>query len=590
MNKNLKFIHLLYVPTMNCNMRCKYCYLHENTTDLKPDSRYLKTLQYAVDKFRQSDVIPFNISLHGGEVTTLAETDFRDIIEYIADYYRQNKNLIEENGFKVGRPHIKTNLLNLEKHIDTIREFNVSISGSLDLPFSLHEEYRVTKGGGKTLDKILENVKLLEDIPNRKKVSATVFREHYERIKELIDDMRYLDENTCLDMNDFNFMIGFADGADAGLHPLSEPEQVDFYDKMKAAFTGTSMDYGLKHTWFAEFTPVYCTNSDNCGDKFFLLERNGDIYSCVRGQHHKEFYYGNIYKDSVEEILKTARVKIFENHNSVEFDKKCVSCKYLYLCKTGCPYVKKANKTGRSYTCLLQQEIYQDNPMIYQEDQHPELSLYDYLIKMHPVIAGEYLPQMENQENAEEINDSTNLLTIIKNDDKLTNIYASDVFILKVDEREYFLESQIIKKHRDIIYLTDKTVLKLYIKKGVLEDCDYPVNNSLYMMLLSGNLVTYGDEQRTKQEHIMTHQTYTDTVKKETSDKDGYYEVDITGILRLYYDKLSSEKPNNLFFTTDMLRGYHYTKQKNNAYYHIQAINLPFQNVEFFYINCKEVL
>ena len=327
MNKNLKFIHLLYVPTMNCNMRCKYCYLHENTTDLKPDSRYLKTLQYAVDKFRQSDVIPFNISLHGGEVTTLAETDFRDIIEYIADYYRQNKNLIEENGFKVGRPHIKTNLLNLEKHIDTIREFNVSISGSLDLPFSLHEEYRVTKGGGKTLDKILENVKLLEDIPNRKKVSATVFREHYERIKELIDDMRYLDENTCLDMNDFNFMIGFADGADTGLHPLSEPEQVDFYDKMKAAFTGTSMDYGLKHTWFAEFTPVYCTNSDNCGDKFFLLERNGDIYSCVRGQHHKEFYYGNIYKDSVEEILKTARVKIFENHNSVEIDKKYVSCK-----------------------------------------------------------------------------------------------------------------------------------------------------------------------------------------------------------------------------------------------------------------------
>ena len=28
-------------------------------------------------------------------------------------------------------------------------------------------------------------------------------------------------------------------------------------------------------------------------------------------------------------------------------------------------------------------------------------------------------------------------------------------------------------------------------------------------------------------------------------------------------------------------------KQKNNAYYHIQAINLPFQNIEFYYI-CKE--
>ena len=28
-----KFIHLLYVPTMECNMACKYCYLEDNTKD-----------------------------------------------------------------------------------------------------------------------------------------------------------------------------------------------------------------------------------------------------------------------------------------------------------------------------------------------------------------------------------------------------------------------------------------------------------------------------------------------------------------------------------------------------------------------------
>ena len=25
MDNELRFIHLLYVPTMNCNMKCKYC-------------------------------------------------------------------------------------------------------------------------------------------------------------------------------------------------------------------------------------------------------------------------------------------------------------------------------------------------------------------------------------------------------------------------------------------------------------------------------------------------------------------------------------------------------------------------------------
>ena len=108
------------------------------------------------------------------------------------------------------------------------------------------------------------------------------------------------------------------------------------------------------------------------------------------------------------------------------------------------------------------------------------------------------------------------------------------------------------------------------------------------MMLLSGNMVQYGDENRVKQEHIMTHQIYTNTITKNKSDKKGYYCIDITNILSLYYDDISSENPNNLFFTTSELRDYHYNKQKNNAYYHIQAINLPFQNIEFFYIDYKE--
>lgn len=584
MNTEYKFIHLLYVPTMNCNMQCKYCYLKENTIDLKHDDKYLKTLDYAVKKFKDAGVVPFNISLHGGEVTTLSKEDFRDIIEFISNYYKDNKKIIEENGFRLGEPHIKTNLLNIEKHIDTIKDFNVSISGSLDLPFSLHEEYRVTKGNQKTLDRILQNVKLLENIPNKKKVSATIFKEHYDKLDEIVKDIKYLEKNTCLDMNDFNFMIGFVSKDEKILHAMTEEEQVKFYNRMKKEFLNTSLDYGVRNTWFAEFNPTYCTNCDNCGEKFFLLERNGDIYSCVRGQKNPNLYYGNIYNDTIQDIMNNARIKIFENHNRVGFNEECLNCKYLYLCKTGCPYVKNNYKTNKSYTCKLQQEIYKDNPELYKEDENNEESVYIYLSKMHPNIAEKYYPK-DNKLNTDDI---PTIHEIINNDCKLKNIYSSEIFILKVDDVEYKLESQIIKSNRDIIYLTEKSIVKLYIKKGVLEDCDYPNNNSLYMMLLSGNLIQYGDENRIKQEHIMTHQIYTNTIVKNKSDKQDYYCVDITKILSLYYDDISDENPNNLFFTTSELRDYHYTKQKNNAYYHIQAINLPFQNIEFFYIDCKE--
>lgn len=583
MEEDIKFIHLLYVPTMNCNMQCKYCYLKENTVDLEQDDKYLKTLEYAIDKFKQANVIPFNISLHGGEVTTLAKEDFRNIVQYISNYYKKNRKIIEKNGFKVGNPHIKTNLLNLEKHIDAIKEFNISISGSLDLPFSLHEEYRVTKGNQKTLDRILENIKLLNEIPNRKKVSATIFKEHYDKTDEIIEDIKFLEKNTCLDMNDFNFMIGFVTGDEKILHPITEDEQVDFYKRMNDEFIGTSLDYGVKNTWFAEFTPNYCTNSDNCGEKFFLLERDGNIYSCVRGQKDENFYYGNIYQDTVEDILNNAQRKIFEIHNKIGINEECLKCKYLYLCKTGCPYVKNNYKIDKSYTCKLQQEIYKNDEKLYPEDKNIEESAYVYLSKTHPNISSSYHPKEKIITGL----DIPSLTQIISLDKRLKNIYSDDIFILKVDNTEYKLESQILRNKRDIIYLTDESNLKLYIKEGVLEDCDYPESNSLYMMLLSGDTLLYGDEQRTKQEHIMTHQIFTNTIKKEKSDKEGFYCVDITKIISLYYDKLSENNPNNLFFTTTELRDYHYTKHKNNAYYHIQAINLPFQNIELVYINCK---
>ncbi len=572
---NYKFIHLLYVPTMACNMACKYCYLEDNTKDEWNKYKALDTLEYAVKKFYDSKVIPFNISLHGGEVTTLSKEDFESVIKYIYDYYDRNRALIESNGFNVGSPHIKTNLYNLEKHIDTIKKYNVSISGSLDLPLDLHDEYRVTKDGRGTFDKILENFKLLEELPNKKKVSATIFKEHFD-LDKIVQDIKYLHEKTCLNMNDFNFMIGFDYNSNGILHHISEEEQVELFKRMHQEFDGTDLDEGVNGAWFNEFGPDYCTNCTNCGEKFFLLEKNGDIYSCVRGQKNKDFYYGNIYKDDVATILANAKEKMLQNHRCVGFDKECAECKYLYICKTGCPFVKNTYKSSKSYTCKLQQELYKKR--CYQEDEYQDETVYEYVKELHPDLIMDYYPRRR-------VNEFKSLEELINEDSKLKYIYDDSCFVLNVDGVDYKLESQILRRTREIIYLTPDSKVNLYIKKNVLdEECDYPQNNSLYMILLSGNLIQYGDEGRTKQEHIATHQVYKGVLEKNESDRSGFFKYDISIMIREYGKYLDQDKPNNLFFTTNALRDYHYMKQKNNAYYHIDAINLPFQNIEFYYI------
>ncbi len=576
--KENKYIHLLYVPTMACNMACKYCYLEDNTKDEYKDIDPLQTLKFAIGKFRKANVIPFNISLHGGEVTTLSHNDFYNLIKYINDYYDWNKELIANAGFKVSKPHIKTNLYGIDKHIDTIREFNVSISGSLDLPLSLHNKYRVTKGNRETLSKILDNIELMKNIHNKKKVSATIFKEHYDHIDEIIEDIKYLNNNTCLDMNDFNFMIGFDYNSNGILHHISEEEQVDLYNRMHKEFDNTDLDYGVNGPWFDEFGPEYCSNCDNCGEKFFLLEKNGDIYSCVRGQKNKDYYYGNIYKNSVDEILSTAYKKIFINHNKLPLNKECTECGYLYLCKTGCPFVKNNYNSNKSYTCKLQQVMYKDRN--YVTDIYNNEFVYRYVQKMRLENPIDYIPKEKEESNY------PLLEQIIGKDDSLKYIYDGDSFILSVDGDEYKLESQIIKRTRDIIYITKKSKVEIYMKKNLISEvCDYPENNSLYIMFLSGDLITYGDEERTKQRHIATNQIYKSVLDSIDSDKKDYYRYDISNLVREYSKQYSTSNPNNMFFTTSALRDYHYMKQKNNAYYHIQAINLPFQNIEFYFIS-----
>ena len=573
-----KYIHLLYVPTMACNMACKYCYLEDNTKDEYKNIKALDTLQYAIDKFKDSNIIPFNISLHGGEVTTLSHDDFYSLIEYIDNYYNENKELITSAGFKIGKPHIKTNLYGIDKHIDTIKKFNVSISGSLDLPLSMHDKYRVTKGDKSTLNKIFQNIELMKDIPNKKKVSATIFKEHFVHLDEIVDDIKYLNNNTCLDMNDFNFMIGFDYNSNGILNHISEEEQLELYNRMHKEFDGSDLDYGVNGPWFDEFGPGYCPNCDNCGEKFFLLEKNGDIYSCVRGQKNPDYYYGNIYKNTVEEILNTAYQKIFNNHNKLPLNDECKKCGYLYLCKTGCPFVKNIYNSNKSYTCKLQQKMYKDRN--YFPDSDKEEFLYQYVSKMRLEDSRKYIPEKTNNLEYPDLNQ------IISSDNNLKYIYDSNSFILKVDQNEYKLESQIIKKTRDIVYFTCNSKIEIYMKKNLInEQCNYPENNSLYIMLLSGNLVTYGDEGRTKQRHIATTQIYKGVLDSVKSDKKDYYKYDISNFIKEYKNQYSSDFPNNIFFTTASLRDYHYSKQKNNAYYHIQAINLPFQNIEFYYID-----
>ncbi len=592
-NSEAKLIHLLYVPTLACNMGCSYCYLEEKTRITVDNSiNHADILHHAIDKFAQANIIPFNISIHGGEATVLSASALEDIFNVIKQHYLKHYDILNSRGFRKYVPHIKTNLLNFDKHYELFNRHQVSVSGSVDIPLNLHDKYRINRANKSTLPKILDNLKLLANYKFNKKISSTLYNEHINQYEQIVKDIWYIHNDIGFDMNNFNFMFGFLNENQENnglLSQIPDNKQLEFYNKINKEFLSTELEYGLRRNWFDEFTPDYCTGSVNCGEKFFLLQWNGNIYSCVRGQGDKDFLYGNINTDDAETIIDNARNIILQHHRNHGFHDDCDDCNHLHRCNTGCPYVKKMNSKAKSYTCKLQLGIYDDNPIAYPPivPEYKDIYKQQYLFNIHPQIADNKtnnLPQSRTIITNELYTADNSLLDLIEKDNVLKVLYSNEMLKLELDNETINLESQILKEKRDLHILNSQSELMLHINHKFFEAaCKELVRNTLYIQLLNDNLIVYGDEQRTKQRHITTHQIFYSELSK-SDVYDNHLMFDLGKLLHYHAEYFTSDIANNLFVTTNDLRNYHYDKQKNNAFYHIQAINLPFQNFEFYYL------
>jgi uncharacterized protein len=504
--------------------------------------------------------------------------------------------LIKAAGFPLNPLHIKTNLYNFEQLFELFCRYEVSISGSVDLPLSLHEKYRNDKAGRSTLARTRANLKHLADYPHNKKISCVVTREHMDHIDELIQDIRHIHYDIGLDMTRFNIMFAFDSqmnldkfsGKIAGTEMLDGTEQVAFYRTIKQAFTGTDLEAGFRDHWFKEFTPEFCCSAVNCGDKFFLLQQNGDVYACPRGQSSRNFFYGNVFQMTIQEILDSGWQTIEALENKKAPNDECYACQYLPYCNQGCSFVREENGSTKSYTCKLQQEIYRDQADRYPPYDATYLAEYSEAYRFHnnvkaldPIELGKpseryVTPELMEPQNA--------LAQLIARDDTLKQVYAEDLFSVTIDGTSYALESPILNNISNLAVISPESQVRLCIKDHVFDlNCRDPLNNPLMIMILRNTMLTYGDEGRLKQEHLIDYAVYRGALEALAKAESHERVFDLTAFLQQHQSLFAAGVRNNLYVTTKTLREYHYSKQKKNAFYHIQAINLPFPFLEFYW-------
>ncbi|CAH9067391.1 hypothetical protein PSECIP111854_04094 [Pseudoalteromonas sp. CIP111854] len=591
-----EFIHLLYAPTNFCNMGCQYCYLGTGTDEKSTLKNVVSTLEKAVNDFLAEGITPFNLSFHGGEATSIPKEILESLLDYSYQYYQKYGERIKSAGYPLNPVHIKTNLFNFDKLINVFEKYEVSISGSVDLPLKLHEKYRTDKRGRSTLTKITNNLKLLATYSHHKKISCVVTQEHFHHIDAFIQDIKYIHYDIGLDMTKFNIMFSFDShknkdkfgGGIIGTEMLTQDQQVQFYKILYKEFIGTELEEGLKKHWFKEFTPEFCCSAVNCGDKFFLLQNNGDVYACPRGQSSKEFYYGNLFNDSIQDILNNGWQTIETIENKLPADDDCFTCSYLPYCNQGCVFVREQTQLTKSYTCKLQKELYKADVERYPPYDAKYIKKYAAEYKYQNKIRSFKKDEISLEKKrfvTEELEHEDNSLShLIEQDPVLQSIYSDSNFCLVLDEVDYQLCSNTLSNKTEVALLGDTSRVLLKVKQDIFStNSTEEINNYLILMVTRNTMVKYGDEQRRKQEHLFDHHIYPNALKAKSEYEDGYFIYDITAILKLHSDLFIDNIRNNLFITTKKLREYHYDKQKKNAFYHIQAINLPFPFIEFYW-------
>ncbi|MEW5733572.1 MAG: anaerobic sulfatase maturase [Thermodesulfobacteriota bacterium] len=111
---------------------------------------------------------------------------------------------------------------------------------------------------------------------------------------------------------------------------------------------------------WAGAAPGVCYLSSRCGSSL-ILEHNGDVYSCDHYMY-PGFRLGNILTDDLAALVRSERQLAFGAAKETSLPGYCLSCRWLFACRGGCPKQRFAaspdGEPGMNLLCAGLQSFY----------------------------------------------------------------------------------------------------------------------------------------------------------------------------------------------------------------------------------------
>lgn len=580
-----KGINITFVPNSFCNFACSYCYLGKHCDIDEPTEDVALQFKNIAKKLKDEGKIICKVTLHGAEFTAMKYDHAKLLLEAIEEYRIENQTYIiafsKNNGSYI---HTKTNLYNFDIFEELFKKYKVGVSASVDLPLRLHEKNRVLKSGKNTLPKVLDNIKKLAQYPYFSQISTTMSAEYLEA-NEFISDVYKLDRMGFDMVNNFYIMFAYESSNARYKKEMAKDENiVKFYYALREKLKDTKFEAALELLWFKEFLGGYCTQCVNCGDQV-LIQKNGDCYTCHRSQPFEDFKAGNILENTYDDIIEKNYRNVQKVENTLDLHDDCKTCEYFYNCVASCVIERRDTKLGKSYTCALQKAIYKNNSDRFPKNKELSQQMLDQFLRENQIDRDTkyLLPSL----NPEFFDPKNNIYNLIENDETLKAMYSEDNFFIWIED-EIISTNTERRQIKSMLNLNSNSRLRLLIKKSIFNiNTKYPHTGTLRIFLLRNTYHVYGDEQRTKMQHMADYMV--SITKLEESQKEyipgfeDYFIYDLMPFIVDNKEHFIKDIINLLCFTTLDMRKYHYDKHSMNAFYHAQAINLPFDEMEFLW-------
>jgi len=342
--------HVIVKPTGPlCNLDCKYCFYLEKEK-LYPDKKSWamsdQVLEsYIRDYITHQDAPVVCFAWQGGEPTLLGINFFRKVVELQRKYADGNKieNALQTNGVLID-----------DEWGDFLSSEQFLVGLSIDGPRSLHDHYRVDKGGAPTFDRVMRGLEYLKEYSVEFNTLTSVQRHNSCRPLEVY---RFLKQIGSTFMQFIPIVERLSETPDPdGLVLISSntegPAQVAGWSVEPihfGAFLCTIFDEWVRQDVGKHFVqlfdialeawvgmePSLCVFRRTCGNAM-AIEHNGDLYSCDHFVY-PENRLGNIMETPLSSMVRSDQQTRFGQDKKDTLPRFCRECEVRFVCNGECP-------------------------------------------------------------------------------------------------------------------------------------------------------------------------------------------------------------------------------------------------------------